>query len=330
VSRLRVACIGTGFIAGRHLAALKDFDDVDLVAVADTVPQRAQDVAAQHGARAYHDGIGLLESEDLDAVWICVPPFAHGAIELAAIERGLPFLVEKPLAHDLDTAVQIAERVRSSGVLAAVGYHWRYLELVEQAAALLSSAPAVLVSGHWLDATPPVPWWVQRRRSGGQVLEQTTHLLDLARLLVGEVTQVSAVEAPAAGDRDGVVPLAAAATLRFSSGAVGTIASARTMPARHRVGLRLVSEACAVEVVERSLVDHELRVADPSGERSIREDASPIAREDRAFLDAVRLGGGDVRAPYLDALGSHALAWAVDRSAREGQPMTPYVPVPHG
>ncbi len=77
---LKVACVGTGFIAGRHLEALSTFPDVEVVAVADAVRERAEEVAGRYGTRAYDDGMALLEKEDLDAVWICVPPFAHGPL----------------------------------------------------------------------------------------------------------------------------------------------------------------------------------------------------------------------------------------------------------
>jgi predicted dehydrogenase len=160
------------------------------------------------------------------------------------------------------------------------------------------------------------------------VLEQTTHLFDLARLLAGEVVRVEAAEVAAPGD--GIAPLAATATLHFASGAVGSIVSARLLPARHRVGLQLIADGCSVELSERSLVDHELRIVTGDGEELRQVDEDPIAAEDRAFLDAVATGGTDVRAPYADALRSHALAWAADRSAREGTPISPSESVPHG
>ena len=123
MSRLRVAVVGTGFIAGRHLAALAGFDDVEVVAVADAVPARAEEAAARSGARPHPDGIALLETEELDAVWLCVPPFAHGPLEAAAIARGLPFFVEKPLGPDLATAEAIGAEVAAAGLTTAVGYH---------------------------------------------------------------------------------------------------------------------------------------------------------------------------------------------------------------
>lgn len=318
MSRTRVACIGTGFIAGKHLAALSSFDDVELVAVADTVLERAERAAAPIGARAYPDGLELLGRERLDAVWICVPPFAHGQLEEVAVECGVALFVEKPLARDLATATRLAERVQAAGLLTAVGYHWRYLTLVDEVSQLVRDRPPSLVTGYWLDRTPAVAWWVDRSRSGGQVLEQTTHILDLARVLVGEVRTVQALEVSAAGQHDEVVPMAASATLAFASGAIGTVASARFLHARHRVALHLMGEGYAIELSERSLVDHELVVSTADGTRVTSSDEDPILREDRAFLDAVAGRGNDVRAPYAEALRTHQLAWAAERSARAG------------
>ena len=318
MTRMRVACIGTGFIASKHLEALAGFDDVVVVAVADTVVKRAEAAAAPVGARAYADGLELLAAEELDAVWLCLPPFAHGALEKAAADRGLPFFVEKPLACDLDTATAVADRVQRSGVLTAVGYHWRYLSVVEEAQALLRERAPVLVTGYWLDKTPGVPWWAQRSRSGGQVVEQTTHILDLARLLVGEVETVQAVEVAAPEAAADVTPVAASATLRFASGAIGTVASARFLPNRHRVALHLMGDGYAVELSERSLTDHRLVVSTADGVKDRVTDEDPFGVEDRAFLDTVSGRRDAVRVTYVEALRTHRLAWAADRSAREG------------
>ena len=319
MSRLRVGCVGTGFIAGRHLAALSSFPDVDVVAVADADPERAERAAERYGARGYTDGLALLETEELDAVWLCVPPYAHGPLERSAVDRSLPFFVEKPLAHDLATAVGVADAVRTRGLTTAVGYHWRHLRVVDDAARLQHRTPAHLLLGYWLDATPAAPWWSRRAQSGGQVVEQTTHLFDLARHLVGEVETVSSMEVPG-----GDVPTAASSVLRFASGAVGTISSTRVLGRRHQVGVQLIGEGTVVELRERALSDHELRVTGPEGERLVTSDEDPIAAEDREFLDVLRGTTAQVRVPYEEALRTHALVWAADTSAREGTP----VPVP--
>jgi predicted dehydrogenase len=323
VSRLRVGCVGTGFIAGRHLSALATFPDVEIVAVADPAEGRAREAADRHGARAYGDGLELLAREELDAVWLCVPPFAHGALEWAAIDRRLPFFVEKPLAADLDTATSIAAGVARVGLLTAVGYHWRHLEVVERAVDVLAGRTVQLVTGHWLDGTPSTPWWPRRDRSGGQVLEQTTHLFDLARLLVGEVDAVSAVEVTLPRSRlpGADVPTASTTTLQFSSGAIGTVSSTCALRWRHRVGMELFAEDTVVELLERGLGDHELRVRTCDGDQVLQSDQDPVRREDREFLDVLLGVGGAVRVPYAEALRTHALAWSADRAARCGSPV---------
>jgi predicted dehydrogenase len=314
---MRVGCVGAGFIAGEHLRALSGFDDVQVVAVADTVRERAEQAAARYGARPYGDGLALLETEDLDAVWLCVPPFSHGVLEAAAVERGVPFFVEKPLALDLPIAQEVARQVAAGRLTTAVGYHWRHLDLVERAAELLSRNLAQLVTGYWLDRTPRVSWWPQRAYSGSQVIEQTTHVFDLARALAGEVVSVAAAERESC-DGQGDVPAAASALLRFRSGAVGSISSARVLGWRHRVALHVVADGLVVEIGERGLTDHELRVVTADGEEVLRSEANPIITEDREFVDVLLGRAPRVRVPYEEALRTHQLACAADRAARDG------------
>lgn len=323
--RLRVGCIGTGFIAGRHLRALSGFAEVEVVAVADAVPERARAAVQQYGGKAYDDGVALLEAEDLDAVWLCVPPFAHGDLEFAAIDRGLPFFAEKPIALDLRTATAIDERVTSSALLTAVGYHWRHLDIVAEAARLLRERPAQLLTGAWLDKAPAAPWWSVRAQSGGQLLEQTTHLFDLARLLVGEVVTVQAlerhVERPEGAAAD--VSTASVVLLTFESGAIGTISSSCVLGGRQEVGVRLVADQLLVELFERSLLDHELRVTSgATGTHVEVSDQDAIEREDREFVDVLLGRAGGVTVPYAEALRTQTLAVAADRSARDGVTVT--------
>ncbi len=322
MSRLRVACVGTGFIARKHLAALTAEglrEQVEVVAVADAARDRAEAVAAGTGARAYDDGLALLATEELDAVWLCVPPSAHGPLELSAVERGLPFFVEKPLSVDLAAPLEVAAAVRARGLLTCVGYHWRSLSTVAEALRLVRQAPVQALAGRWFDGTPPAPWWSQRSGSGGQLVEQTTHLVDLARLLVGEVEAVSAVEGhlPREQHPGADVPTASAVVLQFVSGAVGTLTSSCVLGRRHEVGLQLVTEPRLLSLSERTLSDHDLLVADAEGERRVHTDEDPVAHEDRAFVAALRTGS-PVPVTYDDALRSHAVALAADRSARDG------------
>ncbi|MDI7276634.1 MAG: Gfo/Idh/MocA family oxidoreductase, partial [Anaerolineae bacterium] len=155
----RVACIGAGFIAARHLANLSAMEDVSVVGVADLANGRAVEYARRFGGRPYEDWRLMLKAEQPDAVYHCVPPYAHGELERALIEAGIPFFVEKPLAVDADLPERIAERIEVAGLLTSVGYHWRYLDTVDRASALVAAHRPRLALGYWLDFVPPPPWW---------------------------------------------------------------------------------------------------------------------------------------------------------------------------
>jgi myo-inositol 2-dehydrogenase/D-chiro-inositol 1-dehydrogenase len=317
---MRIGLVGAGGVARRHARVLCGFDDVRLVGVTDVAADAARRLAGEYGASVAGDVTGLLDL-DLDAVYVCVPPFAHGPVERTIIDAGLPLFVEKPISVDRRTAEETAALIADRHVLTSVGHHWRYLRVVEHARQVLADRPVRLVTGTWLDTVPPVGWWPLRDRSGGPVVEQAAHVLDLARHLVGDITEVSALgsgtpPAVAGADVDG----ATVATLRFAGGAVGTLATTCVLGWKQRAGLDIFADGLALTLTEDVLV-----VRDADGERTIAgdPDAARIA-VDRAFVDAVRGIGDDVRVPYAEALRTHAVALAVAESAATGGPVRPW------
>jgi myo-inositol 2-dehydrogenase / D-chiro-inositol 1-dehydrogenase len=347
LTTVRIGMVGAGAVAARHVRTLLAMDGVEVAGVADPALERAKELAGQAGAAAYPNHMELLDAERLDAVYICVPPFAHGAPELAVIDAGLPMFVEKPVAIDRETAATVAARLAERPVLTCTGYHWRWLDIFDRAAELLADRPARLVQCLWLDKVPPPPWWPRRDGSGGQVIEQTTHVLDVARGLAGEVTEVHAFGSRAAshpptagpvgprtgrvadggkgGPRPSTAPAAlpaadihdvSVAGLRFASGAVGTVASTCLLPRLHRAGVQIVADRLSLELSETELV------VEVDGERSAwtaTADARP--RPDADFVAAVRGGPDRIRVPWPEAYRTHLLACAITRSAEEGRPL---------
>ncbi|MEU7590589.1 Gfo/Idh/MocA family oxidoreductase [Micromonospora sp. NPDC049230] len=310
----RVGLVGAGGVAQRHARVLASFDDVEVVAVTDVTPEAASALAAQHGARSCADVAELLASGP-DAVYVCVPPFAHGPAEEAVLDAGVPMFVEKPVAVDLHTAERIADLVARSGLRTAVGHHWRYLTVLDEARELLADRPVRMVSGAWLDKVPPVAWWSRRDRSGGPVVEQAAHVLDLIRVLAGEVTEVTAYGNGTPPPVDGAdIDSVTTAALRFADGAVGTLSAACVLGWKHRAGVEILADGLALALTEDGLT-----IRDADGERHIPADpeAARVA-VDRAFVDAVRGVGDDVRVPYAEALATQRLALAVADSARTG------------
>jgi myo-inositol 2-dehydrogenase/D-chiro-inositol 1-dehydrogenase len=313
VTGVAVGMVGAGAVATRHVRTLLAMDGVRVAAVADPEVERARLLAGQAGATAYASHLDMLERERLDAVYVCVPPFAHGPPELAAIDAGLPLFVEKPVAIDLETAEAIADRLAARSLPTCTGYHWRWLDIFDRAVDLLAANPARLVSCAWLDKVPPPTWWPRRDGSGGQTVEQTTHVLDLARALAGEVTEVQAFGARAPGvDVDEV----SVGSLRFAGGAVGSLVSTCLLPHLHRAGVEVVADGLWLSLSETELM------VEADGERSLwraEGDARPLP--DRDFVQAVRGGPDRIRVPWPEAYRTHRLACALTRSADEGRPV---------
>jgi predicted dehydrogenase len=309
---VRVALIGAGAVGARHARTLAGFDDVEIVGVHD--PD-----AAVAGALAQAVSIPVADSPEAllaqrpDAVWLCVPPFAHGELETALARAGVPFFVEKPLSADLAVAERIAAAVTAAGLPTATGYHWRHLDTVEQARTALRGRAIRLVDGRWWGTTPPPRWWSRADLSGGQVVEQATHLIDVVRVLAGEVTAVVGANAASTSTgRD--VPDATAAVLRFASGAVGTLTTSCVLPAPTAAGLDIAADDLSVHLTETSL-----RVRTREDEIVTEPRTDPRLAVDRAFVDVL---AGRPPAPGLvdvaEALATHRLAVAVAEATRTG------------
>ena len=181
---LRVAILGPGAIAARHAEALRAMpDEAELVAVCGRDPDRAQAFTAVHGGKSYDDRDRMLDEIAPDVLVIALPPFAHTDEVEAAARRGVHMLIEKPIA--LDDAQAEAMVAASEAVKTQVGFMYRY------GAAVLSweaSNPGRvgLFAGRFHSHALHAPWWRERALSGGQMVEQAIHLIDLVRVHMGE------------------------------------------------------------------------------------------------------------------------------------------------
>lgn len=311
----RLAMIGAGGMGRLHAGNLAGMDDVDICGVFDPRAPAADALAASHGAKAYRSLSELLDTEHPDAAYVCVPPSSHGPAELALAAARVPFFVEKPVALDPAVGADIAAAVSDAGLLTGVGYHWRYLDASRRAAEVLAQSRPLLATGWWLSTTPGVAWWRKRSESGGQVIEQATHIADLARYLLGDVISVQADEATLViSDRypDADVADVGTALLRFASGPLGVLANSCSLDHSSAAGLDIFTDSVVLRIRSDSLVEER------RGEViTRREQGSPFVREDETFVAAVRSGDpAAVKSSYTDALATLALTRQIVDAAR--------------
>jgi predicted dehydrogenase len=310
--------IGTGGMARHHLRTLVEIDGVDIVAHVSPTPGHAQAAAQSWGGRAYLNHEEMLQAASVDAVWIAVPPDQHGAVERSLIERRIPFLVEKPLAADLETAEAIAALLQQTELIAAAGYNWRARDTVPELRRVLAQRPPQTILAAWHDRTPPPRWWHRRERGGGQLLEQATHLIDLARYVAGEARIVAATggHLPRPDYPDLNVDTTNTVLLQFESGASGVVTTTCLLETGvSEVYVKFVCEGLLI-TLERGTVTYE----EGRERRVVREQSDSVLHENRAFVEAVRHNEpGRLYCTYQDALRSHRLCWeAQERAAGHG------------
>ena len=155
MSSVRLGFIGTGGNANRHMRDLKTIGGTELVAFCDVVLEKAEEAAQKYNGKAYQDYGEMLDEEKLDAVYISIPPFAHGGPERAVIKAGLPMFVEKPVHMNARDARQIAKMVEEAGLITAAGYQERYLNIIDRARELLKDRQVGFFMGYLMCGLPP-------------------------------------------------------------------------------------------------------------------------------------------------------------------------------
>lgn len=328
MKKLKVGLIGCGGRMGAHMQALEQMDDVVVAAVADPVEERRAAAGKRFGTdHIYRDHTELYNNESrdtLDAVMISIEPTAHTDSETRAIDMGIPFLVEKPMTLDLKQADDIAARLEETGLVSAVGFQDRYLDLMDMIRAELPKHKAGgLVMGTWVGGIPGVWWWQKKSDCGGQLVEQNIHLLDGLRYLYGEPLSVyaTATTGMVVAGKDAAPEYDtddhSTAVIRFANHVTATLVSGCYIKsAGPSCGLRISLSDMELDyrLRDRLIMRTEFEI------RTVRTQKDQTYLLDRAFLDAVRAGDPKaVRSPYQDALKTLKLGFAANRSMESGQ-----------
>ena len=313
---VRIGFIGTGGIANHHLNILPSIERAHLVSFSDVVEEKAQAAAERFGGTAYSDYRQMLVSEDLDAVYVCLPPFAHGDPEMAVIEHNLNLFVEKPLSTELSIAQDISEAVDRADVIAVVGYNWRHQDTTDKALEVLKGKRPVLGIGYWIGGTPGVDWWRVKAQSGGQIVEQTTHVFDTARYLMGEVVSVYA--AGSSGLVNDMphydVDDASTVSLKFENGAVASILSSCVAGQGYGSEMQVITRGMNIKLGENLTVEENGSTTIYKGKRD------PYQFESKLFLEAVESGDrSKLRATYADGVKTLAVTLAANHSIETGE-----------
>lgn len=318
---VKVAAIGCGGIMQQHYHWLSQRGDVKLVGHCDVEIERAEDAAGRFGGKAFKEFEPLYDKTKPDAVYIAVPPYAHCGMEEAAAERGIHLFIEKPLGIRRETGKRIANALRAHKVLCSVGYCYRYNSAVQHARRLLKNQPIALITGAWTGAMPGVWWWRRMDRGGGQIVEQTTHIIDLMRYLCGEVAEVHAVASTGCMTQVEHFDVhdSSVVNMRLKNGASASIASACVCGHGGRVALEVVTPGLTI-----TFRNHVLVVQEDGKTTEYAPKGNMYQEETQAFIEAVQTGKRTrIRSSYPDALKTFLVTCAANASIASGLPAKP-------
>ena len=317
-----IGFIGAGGVtAWQHFPNIEHMDDAEVVGICDIDESTRLNAAERFDAAAYTDPEALCESHDLDAVLVAVPPFAHGPPEHTVIDHDINLFVEKPLGLDIDTARAIGDAADNAGLVTQVGYMNRYADVIEQAKDLIEDRTVSFVSGHWIGGVPSTGWWSVAEQSGGQVVEQSTHIFDLVRYFAGEVERVTAYGGQEVNTDELDFSDTTTASMYHTNGAVSQVLSS-SVASEESVGLELAGDdfLLDVDLTERRLrgtVDGEdVSYDGKSLDEAFRSEVSD-------FFEAVSLDDANrPRSPYADAERTFGLTLAVNESIATDAPVS--------
>jgi len=345
----KLAMIGCGGIGGYHLDHFVNFTDIELVGFCDLIQDRAESFVQKSGkGKAFTDFRKMYDETKPDMVCIGIPPYKHGEVEFESIERGIHMFVEKPMALDVDLAREIRDKIAAKNLITAVGFQCRYDNINDAAKDYISKNEIVAVQASRVGGVPEVDWWRKTELSGGQLVEQTVHNMDILVYLLGDIDTVYSIptygfikdsEWPGYDTED-----LSTTIFKFKSGIAGTMMTGcyslngASWDSKFTIGTRtsrldysLLSNVTIYGVDEKDMAEEIAGVVKGDGMQRRNENEVGIKIKsnvdagtlcDRTFIDAVISGDpSKIRSPYDVAFRTLAAVLACNESMKTGQPV---------
>jgi predicted dehydrogenase len=320
----KLALIGCGGIGGYHLKHFTQYTDVELAGFCDLIPEKAENFVKIAGrGKAFSDFRAMYDEIRPDMVFICVPPHKHGDIEYETIRRGIHLFVEKPVTIDLDLALDINKKIREKGLVSAAGFQCRYDNTNDAVKEYIRENEIVVAQGSRIGGIPAMEWWRVKSLSGGQLVEQTIHQVDVMRYFFGEADTVYSVA------RRGFVSDAESPGYDMDDASTSIITFKNGLSWTLITGCYYLNEKCwnsnitlgsrASRLEYRLVTDVAIYGAD---EAKIKSEGNFGFICDRTFVDAAISGDASkIRSPYDDAVKTLALTLACNESMETGMPV---------
>ena len=321
---VRLGFIGLGLIPTRaHLPALvplAEAGQVVLQAFCDVNEETLKEQAETFKPKAiYADHHEMFEKEDLDAIYLCIPPSLHTDEVLIAADRGIAVFVEKPQTLDMAQAVRFNDAIQKTGIVSQLGFMSRYYPSAEQVRQRLQERTPRHALLQALYSGKPLRYWTSRYElCGGSFVESTIHKVDLLRYFLGDIAAVSAFyveRRPGEGPEPMNMPHVYNVNFRFTSGVTANATTSRVLTNVNfsRGEFIIVSDDSLIEWSAQKVIENGEAIWEAS------ENVNVFALQARAFIQAVQVGDpSKLRSTYADGMNSLAAVLGANTSAERG------------
>jgi predicted dehydrogenase len=324
---LRTAIVGCGSFAHRHARTLQRLEnDFKMVTFCNRTIEKAAAFSKKYTngqAPVFADHHEMFSQVPMDVVVVCLPPYAHSdEVEIAA-NMGIHVFIEKPIALTSEQSWGMVSAAENAGIITQVGFMFRFGEAIEHLKEMIDSGKAGsvgLMSARYFCNSLHAPWWRNRDLSGGQLVEQVIHMVDLMRFLMGDAITVYSRQQNIFHQHitDYSVEDVSATIFGFPKGGVGVIyATNGAIPNRWINDYRVVSRNLTAEFTDANHATFHHTTEPGRQPEVINSDRDIYLSEMQDFLSAIRTGK-KTRIPLREGAISLDLALAATRSAQTG------------
>lgn len=336
---LGTAIYGAGWVAGEHARAYKNGSRTRVVAVGSRKEESAHKCAMQAGvADAFitTDFEELLKHPEVDVISITTPPDLHPELTIRAARAGKHVCIEKPIALDWQSCLEMQKAVREADVKSIVSFvlHWNpslvnTRNLIDKGAV---GKPYYIEVDYWHGMQkwyPQYPWAVGKEQGGSSLLSAGCHAVDALRWFAGvenEVTEVSAYAVEHKGDNpDWGFDPTTVLICKFADGAIGKTASILDCVMPYQFNIDVIGTGGAIR--DNRVWSPELFPGQTSWSMipTILPDSGDVTHHpfngQMEALAAAILDGVPCLPDLDDAVKTHEVMFAADRSAATGQPV---------
>jgi predicted dehydrogenase len=338
MKKYNVGVIGYGWVAGAHIAAINATSLAQVTSVCSSRRLDSVELSAKHGGAitAYNDLDTMLADRNLNVVSICSYPYDHAKQAIAAARAGKHLIIEKPLALSWKDCLAVHEAVKATRVKTCVCFECRYSSQFLATKAVIDQGLLGKLHYGEVDYYHGIgPWygqfrWNTRKDAGGSaLLTAGCHALDALLLCMGnDVVEVTSYDSRSSSKIFAPYEYATTSVtiLKFKNGAVGKCAAVVDCLQPYYFHTHLVGS-------EGSLLDSKFHSMKLGGlnknkwsELSMKMldsgDVSdhPYLTQFQAFFDSLEAGKEMPLTSLADALYSHQVVFAADKSAATGKP----------